>query len=240
MFKKLKKYWNNLTHPVIGEVWELHSVTNHLSTNEMNRQYEITPNRLKSLIQEHLSKGYEFISIAEVATRMSLRARFINRKFVSITLDDGFRDNYDIAYPIFKKYNIPFCVYVTSGFIEGIAYPHNDSSYQVMSVEQLQEIAQDPLCTIGAHTIHHCKLANMDDKSVIKELVGCKQKLEKWIGTEVVDISSPYGSYTKDIIHHIQELGYKTHVTAWGGSVRKNDSKWAIPRVIIEENRMLK
>ena len=102
----MKKYWNNLTHPVIGEVWELHSVTNHLSTNEMNRQYEITPNRLESLIQEHLSKGYEFISIAEVATRMSLRAILINRKFVSITLDDGFRDNYDIAYPIFKKYNM--------------------------------------------------------------------------------------------------------------------------------------
>ena len=41
--------------------------------------------------------------------------------FVCFTFDDGYVDNYQYALPIFKKYNIPFTVYVTTGLIERTA-----------------------------------------------------------------------------------------------------------------------
>jgi peptidoglycan/xylan/chitin deacetylase (PgdA/CDA1 family) len=43
------------------------------------------------------------------------------RKMVNISFDDGFRDIYEYAYPIFKKYNIPFTIYLTTAFPEGKA-----------------------------------------------------------------------------------------------------------------------
>ena len=38
----------------------------------------------------------------------------LKRKFVCFTFDDGYYDNFTEAYPIFKKYNCPFTIYVTT------------------------------------------------------------------------------------------------------------------------------
>jgi len=40
----------------------------------------------------------------------------ISPEFLEKSLDDGYKDNYEIAYHIFKKYNVPFTVYVTTSF----------------------------------------------------------------------------------------------------------------------------
>ena len=40
----------------------------------------------------------------------------IDKKFVIFTFDDGYVDNLTYAYPVFKKYNAPFTVYITTNF----------------------------------------------------------------------------------------------------------------------------
>ena len=238
MFKKLKRYIYRLTHPVIGEVWELHSVTNVFSENMLNRQYEISPEYLDALIMDYKRNGYEFISINEVAQRLKHRnlmekLRDIQHKFVAITLDDGFGDNYEIAYPIFKRYNVPFCIYVASGFVEGFVFPHNDAMYKVLTIEQIKELSSDGLCTIGAHSVHHVDLAKLSKDQMIEEISLCKQKIETWTGKKIVDFSSPYGAFNDTSISLLKELGFRTHVASWGGETRVGSSIWGIPRRII-------
>ena len=38
---------------------------------------------------------------------------------VAVTIDDGYRDFFDYAYPLFRKYSIPATLFITSGFING-------------------------------------------------------------------------------------------------------------------------
>ncbi len=41
------------------------------------------------------------------------------RPFAAFTLDDGYKDNREFAFPVFKKFNVPFTIYVPTDFAEG-------------------------------------------------------------------------------------------------------------------------
>ncbi len=45
------------------------------------------------------------------------------RPCVMITFDDGYRDNYDLAYPILKKHNVPAVFFITSNMVENGELP---------------------------------------------------------------------------------------------------------------------
>lgn len=241
MLEKLKKYCFNLLHPVIGEVWQLHRVTNEHSVQELQRTYEITPRRLESLIVEYQNKGYEFISMQEVAERMSRESRFkIREKFVAVTLDDGYADNYEIAYPIFKKYNIPFCIYLCEDMILGRKREDEIENYRFLSIEQIIELNKDTLCTLGGHTKNHIPLCNVSVEKQCEDIAHCKGWLGRIIGKAVEDYAYPYGAYNEDTLTILQSIGIKRAVASWGGDVRSNTEKRVlrIPRVLVTENEI--
>lgn len=84
---------------------------NKLSSNE---NMKISPEFLDSFIVELKLKGYQFVSLDRVYEMLQSGEKV--KKQIVFTLDDGYKDNYEIAYPIFKKYNIPFTVYITTSF----------------------------------------------------------------------------------------------------------------------------
>lgn len=234
MLNSLKKYLYEMTHPAIGEVWQLHRVTDERSVQERMWPYEITPNRLEALIVEYQSNGYEFISIEEVAERMKGKS---GRKFVAVTLDDGYANNYDVAYPIFKKYNVPFCIYVCKGMITGERREDNIEHYKMLSLEQLCALNKEPLCTLGGHTNSHVRLTTLSKEQQVQEVLGCKIWLENLLGHEVEDYAFPYGNYNVQTLTLLREIGIKRAVAAWGGIVRKNTPERIlnIPRILITE-----
>ena len=231
MFSKLKRYYYNLTHPVIGEVWELHRVTNKHASTELQRMYEITPQRLEHLIVDYLNKGYVFISMADVRRTM-LNELKINQKFVAITLDDGYRDNYEIAYPIFKEYNVPFCIYLLQKEVTGAEPGH----FKMLTKEQILNLDKNPMCTFGSHTYGHPHLAELGYEEQYKEIVTCHQWVEQLLGHPIYDFSYPYGSYNQDTIKILNKIGVRQCPKAWGGKIRRGDkSILEIARKLITE-----
>lgn len=113
---KIKRKIHNLYHPELGIVLMLHRVVDSRSRIAANRDLEITADFLERTILEYQQEGYIFVNLDEVAD--IIEKGNTKHKFVCFTFDDGYRDNYEIAYPIFKKYNIPFTIYVTTDFYE--------------------------------------------------------------------------------------------------------------------------
>ena len=118
--KKLIKIFNSLG--CVSEIYEgmatifmLHRV-NELKPRKLhsNDNLKISPEYLNNFIIELKNNGYEFISMDELYSVLKTGKK-VSKKIV-ITLDDGYKDNYNIAYPIFKKHNVPFTIYITTSF----------------------------------------------------------------------------------------------------------------------------
>ena len=86
-----------------------------------NSGMEITPQYLESLIQYLLKLNYEIISLDSVFER--LEKGHEGSKFIAFTFDDGYYDNFLHAFPILKKYNIPFTIYVATNYPDGLVTP---------------------------------------------------------------------------------------------------------------------
>ena len=63
-----------------------------------------------------LKRKYRIISLEDMAELLAARED-IPQKSVAITFDDGWRDNFDYAFPILKKYNVPATVFLTAEYI---------------------------------------------------------------------------------------------------------------------------
>ena len=115
LFLKVRRKIYKLLHPPYGQILTLHRVVEKRSVLEENRFLEITPAFLEQTILKYQSAGYRFASLDEVQRQVESGKRN-RRKFVCFTLDDGYADNYEQAYPVFKKHNCPFAIYVTTNY----------------------------------------------------------------------------------------------------------------------------
>lgn len=119
MALNLKRKIYNLTHPVVGEIWCLHRVVPERSLFKSNRELEITPDYLEQLITDRISHGYRFVDTDTFIARATHNRS--KSKLINITFDDGFSDIFTYAYPILKKHNTPFTIYLTTDMPDGRA-----------------------------------------------------------------------------------------------------------------------
>lgn len=236
-FKLLKRKIYNLSHPVLGHILMLHRVTDQRSSNPNQRELEITPFFLENTIKNYIKQGKRFLSIDEACSIIKSGKR-PKQPFVCLTFDDGYKDNYDIAYPILKQHEVPFAVYVTTGFVDNKLpmwwYPDQQLG---LSLDELTTLDNEPLCTIGAHTISHPMLDSLSNDEQKKEIIDSKTILEQWLGHPVKHFSYPHGVYNDTTRQIVKEAGFRTSLRAWGGPIRRGDaSLYELPRIILKEN----
>jgi peptidoglycan/xylan/chitin deacetylase (PgdA/CDA1 family) len=238
---KIRRKIYKLFHPPLGEILMLHRVVNERSEESQNRQLEITPDFLEQTILRYKTAGYRLVTLDGIYRSLTGQQK-INDKFVCFTFDDGFVDTYTLAYPILKKQQCPFVVYITTGFMNKSVpvwwYDEQRAGEKKLSLspEQVVELSRDPLCTIGAHTVSHPRLTQMDAERQQQEIEESKTSLEKLIGKPVVHFAYPHGDYDEQVVTVVKACGFKTAVIVNGGKIRKDDSNLGeLKRILLEE-----
>lgn len=113
-------------------------------------------------------------------------------------------------------------------------FPKNTLTWQ-----QIEELSKDSLCTIGCHTMTHCRLTITDTNALEYELLQSKNVLAKHTGKSVEHLSYPYG-WKSDVsdaaIDYAKKSGYKTALRSFGGPIRKKDTDlYQLKRIMIHE-----
>lgn len=229
----LRRKLHNLTHPLLGRILMLHRVVEQRSEGE-NRELEITPEFLRRTIETYHQQGHRFVSIDEACDIIS-KGR-TNHPFVCLTFDDGYQDNYDIAYPILKQYEVPFAIYVTTGFIDNRLPMWWYSKEKLgINTESLKKIDADPLCTIGAHTVSHPRLDTLSLDDQQKEIAQSRQELESLLGHPVHHFSYPHGAYNAETLSIINKQTFRSTLLAWGGNIRRGANPLMLPRIELRQ-----
>lgn len=61
-----------------------------------------------------------------IALEEALLNKNLPRNPIVLTFDDGYKNNYNYAFPLIKKYNIPITIFLTTGFIDQTDYMWSD------------------------------------------------------------------------------------------------------------------
>src|SRR6516165_2835192 len=99
----------------IGVILTLHHVRpRRLDRFQPNRLLEISPGFVDDVLRWLRRSRLDLVSLDEMHRRLT--SGFSARRFVCITIDDGYRDTLQWAYPILKQHRVPFTVYVATSF----------------------------------------------------------------------------------------------------------------------------
>lgn len=103
--------------------------------------------------------------------------------------------------------------------IEKIIKQHKDSSrfseafknpFETLSIDDVKELSEKPLVTIGAHTVNHEVLTRMPVREAAKEIKDSRDFLKKWTGKAICHFSYPDGQFNYEIAKQVRKLGFKS------------------------------
>lgn len=106
---------------------------------------------------------------------------------------------------------------------------------EAMEIEEVKSLTQNPLVTIGSHTVHHTITINCTDDELEFEIKKSKEKLQKWTNKKVKCFSYPNGWYDGRERKILKESGYKLAATDKKRFINKNDNLYLIPRIEVKD-----
>ena len=194
---KSKKYYKNEKNIKIP------ILLYHHVPSEKSERSEYYLNTSVNQFEKHISGlkdlGYTFITYEDLF-------KYYNNEIplpeyvVLISFDDGYLDNYENAFPIIKKYNVPINVFVIDNGVGAPGY---------FSWEQAREMENSGLVHIYTHGKTHIPYGD-ESADLVKDYISyAHTHLEEELGHETLKVFAyPYGSCSDDSINALSELGF--------------------------------
>jgi peptidoglycan/xylan/chitin deacetylase (PgdA/CDA1 family) len=160
---------------------------------------------------------------------------------LSITFDDGYLDNFQVAAPILQKYRLPATFFVTTGFLGSSIFAPWDAALSRPShwmnwthVRGLVSMGFD----IGNHSDMHLNLAKSSPDAIRADLSTAREKLAREAGIKTQLFAYPFGG-RHDISENaraiVKDLGFDCCASCHGGVNSPNADPYRLNRIGIAD-----
>ena len=183
--------------------------------SKAKRQLEVSAIDFDRQMAYLVDNGYEVIPFSKLSAILAGKSS-IPPKAVVLTIDDGYRSVYDIAFPILKKYGLHATLFVYTDFIGGS---------QALSWQQIKEMKNSAVLDIESHTKTHSSLSYVSNKENLKEhrlrvaneIDSAEQAIRKHLDHQSTLLAYPYGNSSDATIDHLKNSSYALAATVKRG-----------------------
>jgi len=199
----------------------------------------------RSLFEEKilfLRSQFKFVTLEEIIYSN-------DNNLLSLTFDDGYKNWMYNVLPVLEKYKIPATFFVCSVFLglkgnelkKFLKKNLKRTQYlEPLSIDDLREIAKNPLFEVGGHTVSHINMGINDYEVLKKEVLKDKLKLENITGKKIKFFAYPFGTpfHISDTAKKVvKEAGYHYAFTLIPGNVNKNNYFYILRNgILLEED----
>ncbi|MEO6969715.1 MAG: polysaccharide deacetylase family protein [Chthoniobacterales bacterium] len=233
------------TQPPIDQTAQVVVLGYHRFEKQVRRpDTEITPEAFEAQMQELKDKKIAVIGMQDFLA-WKRGEKSIPSHSAIITIDDGWKTGYEVAWPILKKFGYPFTLFIYTEGIKGGKY----GGGAAMSWEQLAEM-RDAGVDIEAHSATHQDLRKPYDKSTKRklnpeeynewlesEVGGSKATLEQKLGIRVNCFAVPFGYYNDRVKEATKKAGFEAVFTVYGQKLTYSSPMDSLGRYMIEANK---
>ena len=213
---------------------------------------QITPAAFEAQMKELKDRGITVIGMQDLLA-WKRGEKNIPPRCAVISFDDGLKSQYEVAWPIMKKFGYTFTMFIYTEGVRGGLFGGGEA----ITWEQLADMRDNGI-DIQAHSATHQdlreghpvtirqpdgkkerkKLSGPEYEQFLQnELVGCKTLLEQRLGIKVNCFAVPYGFYNEHVKEIARNNGYEAMFTVYGQPITWTSPMDALGRWAIEANK---
>src|SRR5216110_2955283 len=242
-----------IAKPVVDQTAQVIIFCYHRLVDKIHTPWtEITPAAFEAQMKELKDRGITVISMQDLLA-WKRGQKNIPPRCAVITFDDGWKSQYEVAWPIMKKFGYTFTMFI---YTEGVAGASLGGG-QAITWEMLADMRDNGI-DIEAHSATHQdlreghavmliepggkrtkkKLTGAEYEQWIQnEVVGCKTLLEQRLGIKINCFAVPFGTYNEHVKEIARNAGYEAMFTVYGQPIRYTSPMDALGRYAIEANK---
>ncbi|HEX2722803.1 MAG TPA: polysaccharide deacetylase family protein [Gemmatimonadaceae bacterium] len=131
---------------------------------------------------------------------------------VVLTFDDGYRDNYETAFPILRRLGLPATIFLPSALIgQTNVWDPDEPKVPLLDIAQIREMQRAGIA-FESHTCTHPRLTKLPPEEALRELRESRESLEQMLGVDVRTIAYPWGSHDATVMGLARKAGYEAGV----------------------------
>jgi len=221
---------------VFAEGYQTVPVLCYHNFGDRSTKMTISVSRFREQMQYLKDNDYRVIPLQDFIAFLNGK-RQIPRRAVVLTMDDGHRSIYDVAFPILKEFGFPATVFVYTDYINngGLGW------------KQLADMMGSGLITVQPHSKTHDNLtlrANGETQQeylqrVEQEVRLPKQQLRKHLQSTPVAYAYPYGDANDQVISMLKQEGLSFGLTVQTGGNAVFSYPYLLHRSIVFGDRGL-
>jgi peptidoglycan/xylan/chitin deacetylase (PgdA/CDA1 family) len=181
--------------------------------------------------------GFETLTFEDLQDGRLIRRLEANKRYIMLTVDDGYVDNLELMLPVLQKHDFKAVVYVVTGETFNrwdVENPSNpEKSVPLMNAKQVKQLAESGHIEIGGHTLTHPKLDTLTDEQQRFEIIENKMALEATLGKSLTSFAYPFGEHNQASKQIAKEAGYQYAVATNSGPLAFHQDPYQVRRIAI-------